>query len=156
MQLRACLHLASFQKALVPLPIILQKSPCKAGGLVSRVLHTIEDPEVHPVLGSPDDGEQPVQVEVLPSRWMDKVHVPYGKALLPWLPEMPLGLPDKVLREVLVQVLGGSVRIILVGLEPLCEVCLLGRGALQDLEGVLTWLEEDLLLILDMDREAID
>jgi hypothetical protein len=98
----------------------------------------------------------PWDTSALPSRWMDKVHVPNGKAPLSWLPEMPLLLPDKVLREVLVQVLAGSVRMLLVGLEPLCQVSHFGRRTLQDCLRIMTLLEVNLLLILQVDRKAID
>jgi len=69
---------------------------------------------------------------------------------------MALSIPDKVLREVLIEMLRGSVRVLLIGFEPLCQMCLLGRGMLQDFLRVIIALEVDLLFILQMNREVID
>ena len=65
-------------------------------------------------------------------------------------------LPDKVLREVLVQVLAGRVRMLLVGLEPLCQLGDLGSRVIKDSLRVIIWLEVDHLLILQVNRKAID
>src|SRR5882762_3307332 len=155
-KLTTSLHLPSLLQALIPFTIILQETSSKTGGLVGWILHAIVGSQILPVLCTLDNGEQGSEVEALPSRWMDKIHATNGKSPLSWLPAMPFGFPDKVLREVLIEMLRGSVRILLIGLEPLCQACFVGRGTIQDILKVIIALEVDLLLILQMNRKAID
>jgi len=76
--------------------------------------------------------------------------------LLPWLPAMDLGMPDKVLREVLVEELGGQVRVLLIGFEPLCQVSDLGSRVIKDSLRVIMFLEVHHLLILQVNRKVAD
>src|SRR5882724_12346465 len=149
-KLATSLHVPSLLQALIPFTIILQEASSKTGSLVGWILHTIEGSQILPVLCTLDNGEQGSKVEALPSRWMDKVHATNCKSTLSWLPVMPLSFPDKVLREVLIEMLRGSIRIFLIGLEPFCQMSLLGRGTIQDILGVIIVLEVDLLFILKM------
>src|SRR5882724_6471310 len=144
-KLATSLHVPSLLQALIPFTIILQETSSKTGGLVGWILHTIEGSQILPVLCTLDNGEQGSEIEALPSRWMDEIHATNGKSPLSWLPAMPLSFPDKVLREVLIGMLRGSVRILLVGLEPLCQMSLLGRGTIQDILKLIIALEVDLL-----------
>jgi len=107
-------------QALIPFTIIIQETPSKSGGFVGWILHTIEGLQVLPVLCTLDNGKQHSEIEALPSRWMDIIHVTNGKSPLSWFPAMALSISDKVLREVLIEMLRGSVRILLIGFEPPC------------------------------------
>src|SRR5882762_9310086 len=157
-ELRASLHGTGLSEALVPFTIILQETPCKAGSLVGWELFSIVSAQVLPGSSALDNSEQDPEIEAFSSRWMDKVHATNGKALLPWLPVMGMGfvMPDKVLREVLVEVLGGQVRIHLIGFEPLCQLGHLGSRVIKDSGGVIIFLEVHHLLILQVNREAVD
>jgi len=125
-KLATSLHVPSLLQALIPFTIILQEASSKTGSLVGWILHTIEGSQILPVLCTLDNGEQGSKLEALPSRWMNKIHATNGKSPLSWFPAMPLSLSDKVLREVLIEVLTGCGRIFLIGLEPLCQMCFLG------------------------------
>jgi hypothetical protein len=112
--------------------------------------------QVLPGSSTLDDSEQHPEIEVFTCRRMDHVHVTDGKLSLSWLPVMGFGIPDKVLREVLVQVQGGRERIILIGFEPLNQVSHLCSRAIKDSLRVIIWLEVDHLLILQVNRKVID
>jgi len=155
-ELRASLHLTSLSKALVPFTIILQETPCKAGSLVGWELFSIVGAQVLPGSGPLDNSEQHPEIEALSSRWMGHVHATYGKAFLPWLPAMGSGIPDKVLREVLVEEMRGQVRELLIGFEPLCQVSELGSRVIKDSLRVIMLLEVHSLLILQVNRKTTD
>ncbi len=155
-ELRASLHGTGLSEALVPFTIILQETPCKAGSLVGWELFSIVSAQVLPGSSALDNSEQDPEIEAFSSRWMDKVHATDGKAPLPWLPEMGPSIPDKVLREVLVEVLGGQVRIHLIGFEPLCQLGHLGSRVIKDSVRVIMFLEVHHLLILQVNRKAVD
>jgi hypothetical protein len=86
---------------------------------------------------------------------MDKVHASNGKAPLARLPLLPFFIPSEVLRKVLIEaVVGFWDR--LIGLEPSCKSSVFVSSPFQNVVDFIMGMEEDCLLILKMDGEAID
>src|ERR1700720_1108071 len=104
MELCAGLIMASLLETLVPFSIIFQQTTCKTGSLVGGMKDTIDPLEIIPILRTFNDCEECAQVESFTGRWMNEQHTANGELPVTKGPLPLLLLPNKFLREILVQI----------------------------------------------------
>jgi hypothetical protein len=152
-QLTTSLNSRCFLKALPPLRIILQKAPCQASCLESRVFNAFKAPKLFKRPGALDYHDQQVHIKALSSIRSNKMESPNGSASLTWLPFLCLLHPNIVLWEIDVEVFMG---------RDICGIGLkvghkLGLGPVSSNHDILREgfiIKEHQLLIWQVDREV--
>jgi hypothetical protein len=154
-ELMSCVHISGLLHTFLPLPIILQKATGETGSFEGSMQFTLILPKILPRFSAFDDGQECPEVKALSSFGTDKVHPAYDIALTTWLPLPWLLLPNELLGKVEITdilCIGQSG----IGCEPLCEGSLLEGLVVQQHLWVIVFIVMDVMLVLEMDRQAID